>query len=181
MSIVVETERLRLRRWQHGDKGKFHEHCNTDAVMAFLGGRQTRKALAEDVDWFMACDEEFGHTLWVVERKSDDAFLGFCGIDHLRYGIPKHLRDEKEVGWRLREDAWGQGYASESAPIVMEIAFRIRRLKKVISRVASDNAASIRIMEQIGLKRAPDLEKNMEGELVYAATREEWLGWMINK
>ncbi len=54
-----------------------------------------------------------GHTFWVVERKEDRAILGFCGL--------KRCTDKNgpfgmmEAGWRLREDAWGKGYAREAA------------------------------------------------------------------
>src|SRR4051812_8372762 len=111
---MIETERLRLREWREGDDELLHVHCNNEAVMRWLGGVKPREQMSEVVGRLTRLQEEKGHTFWVVERKADQAFLGFCGLK-VANGRDSKVLGEIEVGWRLREDAWGQGYAKEAA------------------------------------------------------------------
>jgi RimJ/RimL family protein N-acetyltransferase len=142
--------------------------------MRYLGGVQGEKKLRGDVAWFRECFEKYGFTLWVVERKSDGAFLGFCGLDRLEYDVPDYLLGRVEIGWRLREDAWGEGYATESARVSLDIAFRIRNMDDVISRADEGNEGSLRIMRKLGMRRAEELERG-EGQLVHIIKRASWL------
>lgn len=175
MPVICETERLNLRTWERGDGTRFKQLCNTPDVMKWLGGLQSERKLREDVAWFRECFEQFGFTLWVIERKADGEFLGFCGLDKLLYETPDHLLGEVEIGWRLREDAWGQGYATEGARVSLEFAFRVRNMERVISRAASGNEGSLRIMQKLGMWRAEDLERSPD-EFVHIVTKERWLG-----
>lgn len=176
MPIIARTKRLALRTWKRGDGKRFQERCNTPAVMKFLGGVQSMHGLREDVAWFSDCLKTYGHTLWVVERLEDQEFLGFAGLDKLRSSsgmVPKHLDGEVEIGWRLRENAWGQGYATEAAAVSLDIAFRILRIEQVISRAAAANAGSIRIMEKLGMSPSSRL-KPSPNEVLYDIDRRSW-------
>ena len=176
MPIVAKTSRLTLRSWQHGDRVLFKRHCNTHAVMKYLGKVQSDHGLNEDVAWFKYCWSEFGHTLWVVERTEDSEFLGFAGLDLLDRectGVPENLHGGIEIGWRLREDAWGKGYATEAAIVCLDIAFRIRRFARVVSRAAAGNGDSIRIMEKLGM--SPSIRfKPEKGGVIYEIDRKTW-------
>lgn len=176
MPTIARTKRLTLRTWKEGDEAAFRKHCNTKAVMRHLGGVQSTARLHEDVLWFGRCFNRYGHTLWVVERSDDGEFLGFAGLDMLLASsgeVPENLDGQVEVGWRLRQDAWGQGYATEAAAVSLEFGFRIRRIAHVISRAAADNAASIRIMEKLGMKPSSEFEPS-EGEVLYEINRKTW-------
>ena len=116
-----ETLRLVLRDWREADWPVFWEATNTPAVMRWLGGvadEGTRAAAQARVEGYRA---DHGHTFWVVERKEDGALLGFCGLK--RSNQPGGPQGMMEVGWRLREDAWGQGYAKEAASAALDLAF----------------------------------------------------------
>src|SRR3546814_19751930 len=74
------TELRLLRNWRESDAESFHVHTNTPAVMRWLGGVKSREDLREVSDRLMRWQEERGFTFWVVERKEDGAFLGFCRL-----------------------------------------------------------------------------------------------------
>jgi RimJ/RimL family protein N-acetyltransferase len=120
---MIETERLILRGWREADVEPFIRHTNTPAVMRWLGGvrdeAQVREMLVGKFNQWL---EERGFTFWAVERREDGELLGFCGLkiaDDPGTGI----QGLTEVGWRLREDVWGQGYAKEAAVASLDFAF----------------------------------------------------------
>ena len=104
---IADTERLRLRNWDAEDLDEFMRHTNTPAVMRWLGGVWPREQHEAAFGRIKRYEREHGHTFWIVERKSDGAMLGFCGLKRVNSeGAPNP--GDFEVGWRLREDAWGQ-------------------------------------------------------------------------
>src|SRR3954451_25466021 len=113
--VIAETERLILRTWRQEDRAVYLATCNTEAVTAHLGG----PAAAEDIDAAFAriakSQSEHGFSFWAIERKADGALLGYCG-PRICDDLERPVHGELEIGWRLREDAWGQGYGVESAP-----------------------------------------------------------------
>ena len=105
----LQTERLRLRAWQTSDAERLAEACNTTAVMRWLGGVQTQRQVKADIRYFVSFERRHGFTYWAVERRIDDAFLGFCGLVRIP-DCDCGLRGELEIGWRLRESEWRSGY-----------------------------------------------------------------------
>jgi RimJ/RimL family protein N-acetyltransferase len=154
---MIETERLRLRNWRAGDDVLFHTHCNRPAVMRWLGGVQPFETMQQTVGRLTRLQEERGHTFWVVERKSDDAFLGFCGLK-IANGHGSSVLGEVEIGWRLREDAWGQGYALEAASASLDKAFGPLGANRVIALTVTGNSASWGLMKRLGMRRREDLD-----------------------
>jgi RimJ/RimL family protein N-acetyltransferase len=109
---MIETERLIIRPWRESDRADYLASCNDEAVTAHLGG----PAKIEDIDAGLArirkSQEENGFSFWAVERKSDGRFLGYCGLRVIADDVTP-VKGEVEIGWRLRRDAWGQGYAAD--------------------------------------------------------------------
>ena len=154
---MIETERLIIRPWRDSDRAEYLASCNTEAVTANLGG----PARVEDIDASLArirkCQEDNGFCFWVVERKADRLFLGYCGLKLSNLpGTP--VADDVEIGWRLREDVWGHGYASEAADAVLAWAWDKLDVPRVVSFTIPVNGASQRVMERIGMARRADLD-----------------------
>jgi RimJ/RimL family protein N-acetyltransferase len=61
---------------------------------------------------------------------------------------------ELEIGWRLRPDVWGQGFASEGAAAVLGYVLARPAVTRVYAHVLLSNAASVRVMEKIGMTYA---------------------------
>ena len=154
---MIETERLRLREWRAGDDESLHLHCNRPAVMRWLGGVRSETDQRETIDRLTRWQAERGFTFWVVERKADGELLGFCGIKIADTpGSP--IEGMHEVGWRLREDAWGQGYAKEAAIASLEYAFGVLGAERVVALTFTPNVASWGLMERLGMTRRPELD-----------------------
>ena len=157
VELAAETQRLRLRIWTEADKAEFVRVTNTPTVMRWLGGVQSEEAMAAGFERIDGYQRDFGHTLWVVERKADDALLGFCGLK--RVNSPgASCPGDFEVGWRLREDAWGQGFAKEAAIASLDLAFGRFAAPHVVALTVAGNADSQGLMKRLGMRRRTDLD-----------------------
>jgi RimJ/RimL family protein N-acetyltransferase len=177
---MIETARLRLRDWTAEDVAPFIRHTNTEAVMRWLGGVQTEAQLRDALEnRLMRWQNERGFTFWAVERKADGALLGFCGIK-IADGEDSPIRGEYEIGWRLREDAWGQGYAKEAATASLDFAFDRLGADQVVAITFPQNAASWGLMERLGMRRREELDHDdprfpeLNPTIVYSLAREAW-------
>jgi RimJ/RimL family protein N-acetyltransferase len=180
LTIVAETERLRLRSWRTEDIDAFEAACNTPAVTRYLGGLQTRAEIEAAVARIRQCEADNGFCFWAVERLTDGAFLGFCGLKRFNAeGAPEELAGTVEIGWRLREDAWGQGYAKEAARAALELAFGRFGAETVYAITMLPNAPSWGLMRRLGMTAMPHLDFDMPRygrHVVYAIGRAEWTG-----
>jgi len=174
-----ETDRLILRDWREEDWPRFWEGTNTPAVMRWLGGVCDADKRAGAQDRLLGYQRDHGHTFWVVERKADGAILGFCGLKRCNQaGGPQGMM---EVGWRLREDAWGQGYAREAATASLDLAFKRFGADEVVALTVARNTASWGLMKRLGMQRREDLDfanADFDPEeptiIVYSITQREW-------
>lgn len=61
-----------------------------------------------------------------------------------------------EIGWRLKRDAWGKGYATEGARACLEFGFTNLNFKEVYSFIAKINKPSQNVMKKIGMHYVKD-------------------------
>ena len=155
---MIGTARLILRDWRADDVGPFIRATNTAAVMRWLGGVQTEAFLHDMIEGrLMRWQKERGFTFWAVERKADGALLGFCGLKLAdQAGSP--IEGVHEAGWRLREDAWGQGYAKEAAIASIDHGFGALGADRIVAVTFAGNEASWRLMERLGMTRRPECD-----------------------
>jgi RimJ/RimL family protein N-acetyltransferase len=148
---------------------------NADAeVMRYIGGApqdSTQAAAAlEHMRWHWA---EHGFGRWALERASDGAFLGFCGV-----GFPTtfpELATRPEIGWRLGRQYWGNGYATEAAIAARDHFFTTFPYSELISIAHPDNIASHRVMRKIGMRRVDDVATARRGTVsVHRLERDAW-------
>lgn len=177
---MIETRRLILRDWRDEDVAPYVRHTNTPAVMRWLGGVMPEEEARQGVaDRIMRWQRERGFTFWVVERKADGELLGFCGLK-LADGEGSSFIGELEVGWRLREDAWGQGYAKEAAIASLDYAFDRLGADRVVAVTFGANAPSWGLMERLGMRRRADLDYDdprfaeHNPTIVYEIARAQW-------
>ena len=157
VETVAETARLRLREWDAADADRFYAVMNTPAVMEHLGGVQTPDEWRAAFERLRGYQRDFGHSFWLIERLADGELLGFCGLKRVNSeGAP--YPGDFEIGWRLREDAWGQGYAKEAAIESLDLAFGRFGAPHVVALTVNQNEASQGLMKRLGMTRRPDLD-----------------------
>lgn len=174
-----ETARLVLRDWREDDWAEFWRVTNTPSVMRWLGGVLDEAGKAASRVRLESYQRDHGHTFWVVERREDGALLGFCGLK--RSNEPGGPQGMMEVGWRLREDAHGQGYAREAATASLDLAFTRFGADEVIALTVQGNAPSWGLMLRLGMERredldfaSPDFDPENPVIIAYSIARETW-------
>jgi len=169
LNVFLETERLLLRRFTHDDVDNLYQLDSDPEVMRYVtGGATTPREVVERVDLpaFMSYyDRVDGYGFWAAIDKTTDRFLGWF---HLRPQEGDPL-DQPELGYRLRREAWGMGYATEGARALIRKGFTDLGAQRVVALAFRDNLASRRVMEKSGMTLAREFR-------LTSAQLEEMLG-----
>jgi RimJ/RimL family protein N-acetyltransferase len=157
--IAAETERLVLRRELAGDREVWLEHMNTPEVAEMVGGVQPPEKVAEAFAKMEKAAAAGEPSFLLVALKSDGTLIGKCGLAPIETAVaPDELRNAIQVGWTLRADCWGQGYAREAAQAALALAFGRFGLARVYAQTSQRNVASWRLMERLGMRRRAELD-----------------------
>ncbi len=160
----IETPRLILREWRAGDRAPFAALNRDPEVRRYLGPPLTREQSDDLLDRMTRDLEARGWGLWCVEVRDADApsrqdsggaspGIGFVGLNVPGFNAP--FTPCVEIGWRLARSAWGQGFATEGARAVRDLAFDTLGLHEIVSFTAVSNLRSQRVMQKIGMHRDP--------------------------
>lgn len=180
-----ETERLALRDWSQDDWDRFWQVTNTPAVMRWLGDELDEAGMQAAWDRLQGYARDYGHTFWVTERKDDGGHLsgeivGFCGLKRSNV-VGQKVTGMVEIGWRLREDAWGHGYAREAAIASLDLGFGRFAAEEIVALTVHGNAPSWGLMKRLGMVRRADLDftddqltQELAPHIVYSITRDAW-------
>jgi len=157
--IVAETERLVLRRERPGDLAVWLEHMNTPQVTEMVGGVQPPEAVAEIFAKMAATAAQGLLSFYFLALKADGRLIGKGGLSRIDTAVaPDALRGAVQVGWTLRADCWGRGYAREAGEAALALAFERLALARVYAQTSQRNTASWGLMERLGMARRADLD-----------------------
>jgi RimJ/RimL family protein N-acetyltransferase len=179
--IAAETERLVLRDWKDADEQAFYSVMNTPAVMRHLGGLQSREQWSAAFKRIRGFTHDFGHTFWIVEDKASGELLGFCGLKRVNAPGAGDLTGAPEIGWRLRESAWGKGIAKEAAIATLDLGFKRFGYDRIIALTIPANSDSWGLMQRLGMTRIEALDftderfgPEVNPQIVYSMNSADW-------
>jgi ribosomal-protein-alanine N-acetyltransferase len=177
MTLPIVTERLALRRYTHVD---------IPDVLAFASQPSVARVTARHIP---ATEEGVGKYIdlqnsyqpfeknkvfeLAVERKADGKVIGLVGLIRRDHG-------QGEMGWAFGVEFRGQGYATEAARALMDYGFRSLGLNRVHADTGTDNHASQRLMERLGMRREALLrdsvyqEAKWQDRAVFAILADDW-------
>jgi RimJ/RimL family protein N-acetyltransferase len=155
---MIETARLRLRPCRESDKPIFAAILNTPAMMAELGGVRGRAAIDALVDKRIADQARHGFSYWAAELRKTGELIGTCGIRVASNYSGTPVETMHEMGWRIAEAHWGCGYATEAARATLDWAWASLSVTVIAAWTTEGNRASWRVMERLGMVRAPELD-----------------------
>ncbi|PTQ66918.1 GNAT family N-acetyltransferase [Pseudomonas sp. GV071] len=155
--MLKTTIRLLLRPPTCADLDVFHAiHADPATNQFNPAGPMTDRQHAEQV---LAIWQEhwqrYGYGQWAIATHHEpETVIGFGGIAPRLYGEVERLN----LGYRFAEQAWGKGYASELAAAGLAFAFDDLRKPEVFAIVRPAHAASIRVLEKVGMQRIDALD-----------------------
>ena len=141
---TLETERLVLRLPRIEDFDAYADMIGDEETARFIGGHMPRPAawrkfLQMPGAWAMQ-----GFAMFSLIEKSSGEWIGQAG-PWMPEGWPG-----TEVGWALRKEFTGRGYAVEAATAAIDWAFDTLGWTEVIHTIQPPNAASIALAERLG-------------------------------
>lgn len=143
-----------LRRFEEADLENLVELDSDPEVMRFLnGGYPTPRDVVEReiLPRFLQSDQsQNGYGYWAALATTTGEFLGWFGLNRRDGRDPRDV----ELGYRLRQAAWGQGYATEGARALIRRAFTELGARRVFATTYEHHLASRRVMEKAGMKVA---------------------------
>lgn len=148
--IYVETSRLRLRDWKEADLEPFCLLNADEQVMKYFPKTLSSEETNELYQSIQSECKECGFGLYAVEIKENQDFIGFIGFH--RATFEADFTPCVEIGWRLKKQAWGYGYATEGAAACLQYGFATLGFDEVYSFTADRNTPSKKVMIKIGMR-----------------------------
>ena len=166
--MQIQTDRLLLRPITLADLDEFVAIHADAAVTRFVRSFAPDQAIArirlDQREW-----AERGHGLVAIIERATGRFIGRAGLKYW----PQ--LDETEVGWVLRRDAWGHGFATEAGRACLNWGFESLQVRYLTAMIRPDNARSIHVAKRLGMS---PLRRDVLTDVpvvVYAVNREDWI------
>jgi RimJ/RimL family protein N-acetyltransferase len=160
MKTFLETDRLRLREFEAcaRDEQLLLELDSDPRVMRYLSDgaptpiERVREWVPPRFMEHYSHHPKFGVFAAHLRQEPSAPFIGWF---ILRPAIADHPAPETagqiELGYRLRYEAWGKGYATEGSRALLDYAFRVAHAPLVMATAMKDNRGSRHVMEKLGL------------------------------
>jgi ribosomal-protein-alanine N-acetyltransferase len=148
---TLETDRLILRRLVIEDAQSFFTNWMSDERVTDNLIKGAHKSISESVERVTNIvneyeDQEFCY--WGIELKATGDLIG--AIDFYHFDL---TTENCEVGFTLGYEWWNQGYGTEALKAVVEFGFRHMNIHKIAAAHNTDNPASGKIMQKVGMKQ----------------------------
>lgn len=149
MDVIMETERLILRKFTVDDALFMLELLNTPTWLRFIGDRNVhsiKEAKQFLLDDHIKSYETYGFGFYAVVIKATCELIGMCGLKK------RDSLEDVDIGFAFMPDFTGKGYGFEAAGATLSYAQEALELKKIIAIVNPENADSIKLIKKIGLQ-----------------------------
>lgn len=159
---IITTERLGLRNWEDNDLAEMAKLNQDEKVMEFFPSTQDEAKTHGFIGRMQAHQAEYGYCYFAADRLDTGAFIGFIGLCRQSYLTdPAAFTD---IGWRLKQAAWGKGFATEGAKACLAFAFEEMNLDKVYSVCSLINVKSENVMQKIGMHKEMEFKHPVLGD-----------------
>ncbi len=142
----VETKRLVLRPLRPADADELHGVLGDAKTMAYYPRPFSQEETRAWIDWNLKSYEEHGFGLYAIDFEG--SLIGDCGLTIQQVDSEPVI----EVGWHVRRDMWGRGFATEAGEFWRDRALRDMRVDRLVSIIRPENKASRRVAEKLGLE-----------------------------
>jgi ribosomal-protein-alanine N-acetyltransferase len=147
MSVILETERLMLRKFTKADASFILELLNTPTWLQYIGDRGIQ-SIADAENYLlngpMLSYTVYGFGLYMVVLKSSQAPMGMCGL------LKRDYLEHMDIGYALLPQHEGQGYAYEIVSATVNYAFTNLHLLHLAAITDTGNVRSVNLLKKLG-------------------------------
>src|SRR6266568_9440805 len=176
---TLETTRLRLRHFRDSDLPLFMAYRNDPEVARYQDwegiSEPEARAFIQEQKKIQPGVPGQGFQI-AIELKATGVLIGDC-----YFTINQLDKRQAEIGFTLSRAYQGQGFATEAVSCFLNYAFLTFNLHRIIAITDCDNAASVALLERLGMRREGHFLQNVwfkgkwGDEYLYAILKEEWL------
>jgi ribosomal-protein-alanine N-acetyltransferase len=148
-AAFLETSRLIIRPWFQTDLELALGLWGDPRVTKFIDARgklsvdEVQNRLAEEI----ASAKDYGVQYWPIFLRSTNEHVGCCGLK--AYNLSRNIY---EIGFHIRADYWGRGFATEAALGVMDYAFRTLSINGLFAGHNPANTATQHLLQKLGFR-----------------------------
>ena len=176
--MLLETERLILRRWEKNDAESLYEYAK-DPDVGPIAGWPAHRSIEESRDVIKIVFN--GKEAYAICLKTDNKAIGAIELKLNGYTDMTERDDECELGYWLGKPFWGQGIVPEAVKEMLRHAFEEIGMTTVWVGYYEGNAKSKRVQEKCGFRYrwksedvdVPLLHEKRTGH-VSSMTRDQW-------
>lgn len=137
--MIFQTERLTIRVLEDADLDLFFDMMGNPNVMNPIP--QSVMNRAESDKTFEVLKSGARGNVWAVSEKGKPDLIGLCALI-------KNDENDDELGYRLREQFWGQGYGTELTKGLIDYGFNVMKMDKITADVNIENVRSVKILDK---------------------------------
>jgi RimJ/RimL family protein N-acetyltransferase len=151
MKTFVETDRFILREMVPTDLDGLFALDSDPEVHRYLGNQPVndKNKLIEIIRFIRKQYVDNGIGRWAIIDKKTNDFIGWSGLKFVTEEINNH-KNYYDLGYRIRQKYWGQGFGTETAIASLNYAFHTLQIPAVYAAASIDNVASNRILQKVG-------------------------------
>ena len=153
MKLILKTERLILREMLVSDAEALFEMDSNPKVHQYLWNKPLKNS-SEVQSYIESVKNQYLENnigRFVVVLKETNELMGWAGLKYNTEMVNNKIHFY-DIGYRLNERFWGNGYASEASFAWLYYGFNVMKIKVMEAAAHSDNIASNKILLKIGLK-----------------------------
>jgi ribosomal-protein-alanine N-acetyltransferase len=174
----IITDRLLLREFRFEDSVAINLYASDPEVTRYTSWDTSPEHVTAAILKTWIDDQENWPRKSVplgIELRSDGRFIGSTGFASLDLESGTGL-----FGFGLRQEYWGQGFATEAVRGILDFAFTTLHLHRMVAECFVENTASIRVLEKAGMRREAHFVQDQKkaGEwkdsFLYAILADEW-------
>lgn len=140
---MIETNRCKIIKVQKNDYEDIIQLYFDKEVRKFLGEIVTSERFESNFNGMLTSDENSFY--WVVRLKDTNEFIGLVSLDKHHDGV------SIELSYQFIPRMWGYGYADEVTREIIDYAFDILKLEKIVAETQSANISSCKLLKKLGM------------------------------
>ncbi|MBB1192752.1 GNAT family N-acetyltransferase [Flavobacterium sp. SOK18b] len=153
MDLILETDRLFLREMKISDAEALFEMDRNPNVHQYLWNKPVND-ISEVYATIESVQKQYIQNnigRFVIILKESQELIGWAGLKFNTEMVNNKI-NFFDIGYRLDEKFWGKGYASEASFAWLDYGFNTIKIPLMEAAAHTDNIASNRILQKIGLE-----------------------------